>query len=123
MALLRVFQSISNDVWALNFVNDPKYLGETDKKLMAQFGEPEIEMGGVFLEGEETEFTLPTKKARIRSDFPFTQEFDSTDSQFSSATQTKVEAYRDEIVTRFTDALETLRASQDNFVGEKTYQV
>lgn len=123
MAILRVYQTIESDVWKLTFVNDPDELSDTDRKLMKKFGEPEIEMGGVFLEGGENEFTLATKKARIRRDFPFTQEFDSTSADFETNTQTKVEAYRDDIVDRFSTALTTLRATTDTFTGEKTYTI
>lgn len=123
MATLRAFQSIDNDVWKITFVNDPLELSDTDKKKMRQFGEPTIELGGVYLEETENEFTLPTKKGRIRSDFPFTQEFDSLSTPFDTNTQTKVEAYRDEIVDRFTTALTTVRAIADTFTGERTYNI
>jgi len=123
MAILRVFQAIDNEVWKLTFVNDPLELSDTDKKKMRQFGEPEIEIGGVYLDNTANEFTLPTKKARIRSDFPFTQEFDSSSEPFDTYTQTKVEAYRDEIVDRFETALTTVRAIADTFTGEKTYTI
>ena len=123
MATLRVFQAIDNDVWKLTFVNDPLELSDTDKKKMRQFGEPEIEVGGIYLAETGNEFTLPTKKVRIRSDFPFTQEFDSLSAPFSTSTQTKVEAYRDDIVDRFETALTTVRALADTFTGEKTYNI
>jgi hypothetical protein len=123
MATLRVFHKIDNDVWKLTFVNDPIELSDTDKKKMRQFGEPEIQVGGVYLENTGNEFALPTKTVRIRSDFPFTQEFDSTSTPFDTATQTKVEAYETAIVNRFTTALTTLRAIPDTFTGERTYNI
>lgn len=123
MAILRVYQKQDNDVWKLTFVNDPLELSDTDKKKMRQFGEPEIALGGVYLASTGNEFTLPTKTGRIRSDFPFTQEFDSTAAPFDTNTQIKVEAYRDVIVSRFTSALITLRAITDTFTGEKTYTI
>lgn len=123
MAILRVYQSIDADVWKLTFVNDPLHLSDTDRKKMNQFGEPEIQMGGVFLENTDNEFTLPEKTARIRSDFPFTQEFDSSAAPFDEATQTKVEGYRDAIVAAFTTAIEDLRDIPDTFTGEKTYTI
>jgi len=123
MAILRVYQKIDNDVWSLTFVNDPLALSDTDKNLMKKFGEPEIEMGDVYLDGTGNEFTLPTKKAKIRSDFPYTQEFDSTSAPFDTNTQVKVEAYRDDIVDRFNDALVALRAIPDTFTGEKVYTI
>lgn len=123
MALIRVYQSIDNDIWKVTFHNDPLELSEDDKKRMKKFGEPEIDLGGTFLEGEDDEFTLPAKKAKIRSDFPYTAEFDSRDSPFDENTSTKVVAYRTEIITRITDALETLRETPDTFSGELTYNL
>lgn len=123
MALLRVFQTIDNDVWTLTFVNDPEYLSEADKKAMRQFGEPEIDLGGIILEETEDEYTLPEKKAKVRSDFPYTAYFDSKDETFSTNTKVKVEAYRDLIVGRFEDALDDLREIEDSFTGEKTYNI
>jgi len=123
MSLFRVFQSINNDVWALQFVNDPAYLTEGDKKAMRQFGEPEVELGGTFLADTENEFVLPTKKAKVRADFPYTQYFDARDAAFEDATQTKVEAYRDAIMTRITTAFTDLREMADTFTGERTYNI
>lgn len=123
MALIRVFQAIDNDVWKVTFHNDPTELSEDDKKRMRKFGEPEIDLGGVFLDGEEDEFTLPSKKAKIRSDFPYTAEFDSRDSPFDENTSTKVVAYRTEIINRITSALEDLRDQADTFTGELTYNL
>lgn len=123
MALLRVYQAIDNDVWKLTFVNDPIYLSDGDKNLMRKFGEPEIDMGGTFLAETANTYVLPSVKAKVRADFPFTQTFDSRDTDFSTATLTKVEAYRDEIVDRFTTAMTTLRTTADAFTGEQTYNV
>ena len=123
MALIRVFQDIDNDVWSLTFVNDQNYLSQADKKAMQQFGEPEIDLGGTFLAETDNEFTLPAKKAKIRSDFPYTQTFDSRDEAFTENTSTKVLAYRDEIITRVTDALTALREESDSFTGEHVYNI
>lgn len=123
MAILRVYQKIENDVYKLTFVNDPIELSDTDKKLMQRFGEPEIEMGGVYLDGDADEFTIPTVKAKIRSDFPYTAEFDSKSSPFDENTEIKVLAYRDDIKDRFTAALIALRETTDTFTGENTYTV
>lgn len=123
MALIRVFQSIDNDVWKVTFHNDPMELSEDDKKRMRKFGEPEIDLGGTFLENTDDEFSLPAKKAKIRADFPYTAEFDSRDAPFDENTSTKVVAYRTEILARITTALETLRDQTDTFTGELTYNL
>ena len=123
MALIRVFQAIDNDVWKVTFHNDPMELSEDDKKRMRKFGEPEIDLGGTFLEGTGDEFLLPVKKAKSRADFPYTAEFDSRDEPFDTNTSTKVVAYRTEILARITTALETLRDQTDTFTGELTYNL
>lgn len=123
MALIRVFQVIDNDVWKVTFNNDPVELSEDDKKRMKKFGEPEIDLGGTFLGTTDNEFVLPSKKAKIRADFPYTAEFDSRDSQFAEDTETKVVAYRTEILSRITTAFTTLRAQTDTFTGELTYNL
>ena len=122
MARLRVYQTIDNDLWKLTFVNDPDELSDTDKKLMQKFGEPEIQVGGSFGTDPDT-FTMPSQTVRIRSDFPFTQTFDSTTTPFNSDTQIKVLAYRDAIVSAFTSALTTLRETPDTFTGEQVYNI
>ena len=64
MSKLRVYRSIDNSIWKLTFVNDPEALSENDKKLMRNFGEPEINLGGVFLVGTANAYTLPEKNVR-----------------------------------------------------------
>lgn len=78
---------------------------------------------GVLTASTAAAFTLPTLLVRIRSDFPYTAEFDSLSAPFIISTQVKVEAYRDIIVDRFNTALVTLRTIADTFTGEKTYTV
>ena len=122
MALLQVQQSIENSVWKLTFTNDSNSLSETDRRLMAEFGEPTIDIGGTFLTGGNA-FTLPDQHIRIKSEFPFTQEFDSTVAPFNTNTQTKVLGYRDAIVAAFTAALTALRANSDTFTGQQEYNI
>lgn len=121
--LIRVYRAIDNDVWKLTFLNDPLELSEDDKKRMKKFGEPEINLGGTFLEDTDDEFVLPNKYVKIRSDFPYTAEFDIRDTQFAENTSTKVTAYQTEIITRLTDAIEGLRDQTDTFTGEFTYNL
>ena len=121
-AILKITRSIDNDIWKITFSIDPLKLSEADKQLMAKFGEPEINVGGIIggptIQGEETEYTLPTKYIKIRSGLPYTQEFDSRTAPFNTHTQEKAEAYQTEIISRYTQALVELRANEDNFSGE-----
>ena len=123
MATLRVFKSIDNDVWKATFVNDPDKLSDTDKQLMKKFGEPEIQVGGDYAWTDGQTFTIPTKTVRIRTDFPFTQEFDATSTEFSSDTESKVTFYINTIVTRFTTALTDRRDTADTYTGEEVHNI
>ena len=118
MAKLRIFKSIENQVYKVRFENDAASLSEGDKELMAKFGEPEINMGGVFLDGTQNEYTLPDNYVRVRSDLPLTVSFDSRDADFTDNTITKVDAFVSDITGRFNTAFTTLRANSDAFTAE-----
>ena len=117
-ALLKIKRSIENDIWKINFSLDAVTLPESYKELMRKFGEPTINIGGTFLSGSPDQYVLPDKYIRIRSDLPFTQDFDSKSTDFETNTQTKALAFQDTFVSNFTDAIETLRANADTFTGE-----
>jgi hypothetical protein len=48
-AQLKIKRAINNDVWNITFSLDTEKLSESDKELMRKFGEPEINVGGIFL--------------------------------------------------------------------------
>ena len=126
MAKLRIFSYLENDVYTLRFENDPLALSNEDKQLMREFGEPEIDTGGTFAYGEGEDYTLPNNYVRVRSGFPLIRYFDAKGGEFSTDTLAKVEAYKDEIIVRFEDAFEDLRAnlpSQQAFIGEQVVNV
>ena len=120
--LIKVNQYIENEIWKLDFINVPEKISETDKILMRQYGEPEIAIGGSFGTSPDV-YTLPAKYIKLRSGFPFTQEFDSTCAPFNTDTQTKVLAFRDTVITNVTSALTTLRDNEDTFTSEQVYNL
>lgn len=117
-ALLKIKRTIENDIWKINFSLDSVSLPESDKELMRKFGEPTLNIGGIFLEGTPDEYTLPDKYIRLRSDLPFTQDFDSKSVDFENNTQAKALAFQTTFVDNFTDAIENLRNNADTFTGE-----
>lgn len=117
-ALLKIKRFIDNDVWKINFSLDINSLSEHDKDLIRKFGEPQINIGGVYLEGSPNEYTLPDKYLRVRSDLPFTQEFDAKSPDFETATQVKAQAFQDTFTDAYLEAFTTLRTSADTFTGE-----
>lgn len=123
MAQVKVVQYIDNDVFNVRFEIDRTQVSQDDKNRMAKFGEPAIQVGGTFLESTPNEFTLPTQTIKLISGFPFLKGFDSTTEPFDTATKTKVEAYRDEIVDRISTAFDTLRDEVDTFTGEHLFNI
>lgn len=118
MAKIRINKSISNNVYFVHIENDPTALSEGDKEKIHKFGEPEINLGGTFLEGTENEFTLPDKFVRICSEFPQTIRFDSRDERFQANITEKIDAYIAAILTAFREAFASLRSREDTFSSE-----
>jgi hypothetical protein len=116
--ILKIKRMIDNDVWKINFELDVLSLPENDKDLIRKFGEPQINIGGVFLASTPDEYTLPDKYIRVRSDLPFTQEFDSKSPDFSSNTQAKALAFQDNFTSLYEASFNTLRDMVDTFTGE-----
>ena len=118
-ALLKIKRTLDNDIFKINFALDIGSLPESDKDLIRKFGEPQINIGGVYLEDTDNEFTLPDKFIRIRSDMPFVQEFDAKSNLLGFAsTQTQAVAFQTEFVDRYQEAFSTLRSTADTFTGE-----
>ncbi len=116
--ILKITRSISNDIWKISFSVDNERFSESDKELIAKFGEPTLNAGGTFLEDTENSYTLANKYIRIKTDLPFVQTFDSTSDPFDTNTQIKAQAYQDAFVDRYTQALSDLRTQSDTFTGE-----
>lgn len=125
-ALLKIKRSIDNDVWKLNFALDASSLSDNDKELIRKFGEPQIDIGCTLLQGTPNEVTIPNKWVRIRSDLPFTQEFDAKSlnvppnnhEQAQAAAEEQALAFQTFFVAAYTDAFVTLRQTGDAFTGE-----
>ena len=122
-ALLKVTRSIENDVWQITFSLDSTKLSESDKQLMAKFGEPTINVGGTFLINSSDTFALPDQYIRVRTDLPFTQTFDSTSAPFDTNTQVKAQAFQDTFVANYAAAFTALRSTPDTFTGEYLFNV
>lgn len=118
-ALLKIKRTLDNDIFKINFALDIGSLPESDKDLIRKFGEPQINIGGVYLEETDNEFILPDKFIRVRSDLPFVQEFDAKSNLLGFAsTQAQAVAFQEEFVARYQEVFSTLRATADTFTGE-----
>jgi hypothetical protein len=118
-ALLKIKRSLDNDIFKINFSLDISSLPESDKELLRKFGEPQINIGGVYLQDTDNEFTLVDKFIRVRSDLPFVQEFDAKSNLLGFAsTQAQAVEFQNEFISRYQEAFETLRSNPDTFSGE-----
>jgi hypothetical protein len=118
-ALLKIKRAIDNDVFKLTFSLDINSLPESDKELIRKFGEPQINIGGEYLPETDNTFSLPDKFLRVRSDLPYTQEFDAKSNLLGFAsTEAQAYAFQAEFISRYTDAFLTLRSNADTFTGE-----
>jgi hypothetical protein len=118
-AALKIKRSIDNDIWKINFSLDALTLSESDKELMRKFGEPTINVGGVYSSSSPVwEYTVPDKFLRVRTDLPYTQEFDSKSADFAEHTKEKALAFQTEFVSRYAAAFVALRTNADTFTGE-----
>jgi len=116
---VKVFTTIENDVFKVLLETDQ--FTDTEQKKMEEFGQPEINVGGVYLATTVNEYTIPNKYVRIRQDFPYTQNFDSRDAAFSTNTAIKSNAWKTAVLTRLDDAIVTLLAENADFVNEEVH--
>jgi hypothetical protein len=121
-ASLKIKRSIENDIWKIQFFLDISTLPESDKELMRKFGEPQINAGGSF-GAAPNNYILPDKWIKVKSDLPYTQEFDSKSLLFATNTQIKAEAYQAAFKDAYAYAFTELRMKADTFTGEEIYNV
>lgn len=114
---LRIFKEIEKDNWKVTFKTEEFTSDEVNQ--IAKFGEPEINIGGIFLEGTANEYTLNDEYVKIRSDFPYTKSFDSNSSDFTTNISVKVTAFKDDTVTKLDNAIAALLAETETFTGEE----
>jgi hypothetical protein len=108
MANLRVFKFIANDVFTVRFIFDPSSISDTDRRLVKEFGEPSINVGGTFTAGGET-VVIPEKFVRVFSGFPYQYGFDAKDPEIGTAASDLANLYADQIVLRLQSVLTNLR--------------
>jgi hypothetical protein len=122
-ALLKIRRFIDNDVFKITFSLDSEKLPESDKELLRKFGEPSIDIGGTYTPDVGDAYTLPVKYIRIKSDLPYTQEFDSKSEAYKDDTEAKALKFQETFITNYSEAFDTLRAKSDTFTGEQVENI
>ena len=116
---IRVYSTAEQAVYVVTIRTED--WSEGDRLLMARFGQPTINLGGDFSTVMPyVEFELPDRYAQIMSDSPFTQCFDTRDHADAEARAT---AWKTSTITKITDAIESMRAQDDDFTGEEVVTV
>ena len=116
MANIYVKQSIQDNTYIFTFV--VKDVSEADSILLSKYGEPDIDFGGTFDDGDGHSFTIPSNIQSLTSSFPVTVRVDVTVPPFNANTSILLTLYRTAMVTRITTAFTTLRTTTDGFTGE-----
>lgn len=126
-AALKIKRYIENDIWKITFSLDALTLPESDKELIRKFGEPQINIGGTYnvqdAESNNYSYTLPDQYLRVRSDLPYTQEFDSKSPDFTDQTELKAYGFAENFKSIYYAAFQELRAKADTFTGEEIYNL
>ena len=115
---IRVYSAVENGIFKIT-INTEDW-SEGDRQLMADYGEPQIDLGGV-IDGPAPSyvvFTLPSDYVNIMSDSPFQQGFDSRDTSSTTAQEYAV-AWKLTMVARIEAAVTALRTISDTFTNEE----
>jgi hypothetical protein len=117
---IRVFKTLLNSVYKVTVRTED--WSQDDLALMAQYGEPEINVGGDFSadgagDDPADEFTLADTYARVYSDSHRLME--SFDLRDTANAKNRALAWSTATVTKLTDAATALRAKAEVFVAEE----
>lgn len=112
---LRVTQSIDNEDYV--FVFELENISSDDAWRISKYGEPDINFGGSFNNGQGITFTLTDNYRKMPSEFPVRIVFSET-APFDVDTATKLALYRTTLQTTIETAVTSLRDMTDTFTGE-----
>lgn len=121
---IRIFKTLSDGVFTARVHTED--WSQNDTSAMVKYGEPEISLGGdipLSIEdssssGDQT-ITLDDVHARIMSESPFVQKFDSRDYGGTDVARLLASTWASMIEKRIADAVVELRAKDDFFVTEE----
>jgi hypothetical protein len=113
--ILRVTKSLSNNKFTTTISLES--IDSVDQELMADFGEPSIDFGGLFTPPEAgitSTFTLPTNVRPIKSGLP------QQVIREGASAKTEANDWATAILSRIQAELNTLRLNTDDFSGTTT---
>ena len=107
---IRKFYVLTDGVYKVTMYTEDWSQGDQD--LIAEFGEPQVDLGGSFT---HPAFTLPNNLVNIMTGSPFGQGFDSRD--FANAL-TRANTWATTVSARIVSEVNTLRQNTDSFSKE-----
>lgn len=112
---IRTYKYISDEKYFVNIRNED--FSENDLQLMQKFGEPELNVGGIYGGVAQPTWALPDKYTKIKQGFqPFVIFFDAR--TFGEEADNRAIAYLTAITTRIGATILALRQLQDNYTSE-----
>jgi hypothetical protein len=115
---IRTFKKLEAGVYRVSIYTED--WSELDRKLMAKFAEPEIDLGGEFAGAPSVAFDLDNDLVRVMTESPFTAAFDIDD--YADAYD-RAELWAATIATRIASAVATLRLNADGYTSESVTEV
>ena len=115
---IRVYSAVENGIFKITITTEA--WSEGDQRLIADYGEPQIDLGGT-IDGPAPDyvtFTLPNDFVNIMSDSPFQQGFDSRDTSASTAQEQAI-AWKLATVDNIETAITVMRETADTFTNEE----
>lgn len=125
----RIFSEMDNGVYRVALHTED--WSEGDIRLMEQFGEPEINVGGTFsysYDGQTRTKTFGDEFVRLLHGFPYARGFDSRDYGSTGEAIALGTAWKEAVAgtaadSRINAAVTALRANSDTFPTEEVSQV
>ena len=107
---LRVRKCLRRNTYVVSL--RPEEWSRSDLELFHDFGEPEIDIGGVC--------GVPSSFRKVLSGFPVIMEFEDDSNDGG---EDRANAWKDEIVRRIGTAMKALRQLKDDFSGEELHTI
>jgi hypothetical protein len=116
---LRIFRKVEDRRYRVSIATED--WSQDQLRLVAKFGDPEVDLGGEFAGPPELEFDSSYR--RIYADGPLVRVFDARDYDDDDAAAEAAVVWQDAMVVRISDAYEALLEQADPFTGETVVPV
>lgn len=120
----RVFLNMDDGVFRITIHTED--WSEGDRELMAQYGEPEVNVGGevtYLIDGETKTKVFGDEFVRVMHAFPYSRGFDSRDYSSVQEAVALGKAWNDMVLERIDDSVRALRENVAPMPTEEVYEI